>query len=72
LKAWIEENEIFNRLFKSDKYQLIAKAADFFKFMLSESMIDVEHLELLWAQTRKHDMELKLAVYTILKDNFHS
>lgn len=40
--------------------------------MLSENMIDESHLELLWAQTRKHDMELKLAIYTILKDNFHS
>lgn len=65
LKEWINSNNIFNKLFKSDKYQLITKAADFFKFLLSESMITEQHLEVLWSQARKNDTELKLAIYKV-------
>ncbi|EAR94410.2 ubiquitin carboxy-terminal hydrolase (macronuclear) [Tetrahymena thermophila SB210] len=71
LKDWIEENQIFQKLFNSQKYQLIQKAGDFFKFMLNEGMIKDQHLEILWNQTRRNDTELKLAIYKILSDNFY-
>ena len=39
--------------------------------MLNENMIKVEHLEILWSLTKKKDIELKLAIYKLLSDNFY-
>ena len=65
----IEENKIFQEIYGPNSHiQLINKSKDLLEIMLHEDKLSETELELIWASTKKGDLEGKLTILKILKE----
>ena len=65
----IEDNKIFFEIFGTNShFQLIFMSKDLLEIMLNEDKLSEEEIEMIWAKTKKGDLEGKLTILKILKD----
>jgi ubiquitin carboxyl-terminal hydrolase 34 len=70
---WLNENRIFETLYvNSSNSHLVQRSAEFFKFMLEEKLVTLNHIGMIWAGVNKGETEHKLAIYKLLKDAYAS
>jgi len=65
----IEDNKIFGEIFGTNShFQLIFMSKELLEIMLQEDKLSEEEVEMIWAKTKKGDLEGKLTILKILKD----
>jgi hypothetical protein len=65
----LEESQIFNEIYGPNSHiQLINKSKDLLEIMIQEDKLSDGEMELIWAATKKGDLEGKLTILKTLKE----
>lgn len=72
LAGIFQKNSIFEKLYTSNSHHLIQVSETFLTFMINNDLIGPKELEILWQAIEKTDLEIQLAIYSLLKERYHS
>lgn len=71
-KKWIKEEKLFDKIYLTNSHvQLIKKSEDFFRFLINESILEVNDLERLYKIAQKGDYESRISLYKLFQEVSH-
>lgn len=68
----MKNSKIFEKVYITNSHvQLIKKSEDFFKYLISESILEVSDLERLYRLAQKGDYESRVSLYKLFQEVSH-
>ena len=70
---WLRDHEVFEKIYVENSHaQLIKKSTEYFKFLITESLLEVEQLKLIYKAAQRGDFETRLSVYKLFEEVSHT
>ena len=72
IKNWIKEQNIFEKIYLINSHvQLIKKSEEFFRYLINESILEVNDLQRLYKIAQKGDYESRISLYKLFQEVSH-
>jgi len=69
IAEWLRTNRVFEKIYVEDRHvQLIKKSTEFFRFLISEDILQVEQLQLIYSTAQRGDYETRISIYKLLEE----